>query len=174
MSNKYPSGILAVFSYLDDLTNAMEKIHDRGDFDNHDVYSPTSYHEIEHAGNFGSSAVKWFTLAGCLTGTTVGFALPLFTDYDWGLVVGGKTPGFASLPAYVVIGFELTILLGAIMTIIGMLVMCKIPNPGQRILDTRLTDDKFGVFVPNVGADSEQAKFLKSCGAEEINLVEAT
>ena len=76
--------------------------------------------------------------------------------------MGGKTPGFTSLPAYVVIGFELTILLGAIMTIVGMLVMCKIPNPGQRILDNRLTDDKFGIFVPNVGSDSEQAQFLKT------------
>ena len=63
MSKKYPSGILAVFSYLDDLTNAMEKIHDRGDFDNHEVFSPTSYHEIEHAGNFGSSAVPRISLA---------------------------------------------------------------------------------------------------------------
>ena len=60
------------------------------------------------------------------------------------------------------------------MTIVGMLVMCKIPNPGQRILDNRLTDDKFGIFVPNVGSDSEQAQFLKACGADEINLVEAT
>lgn len=163
-----PGGILAVFQYLDCLCEAMEKARKRGDFDGHEVFSPTSYHEIEEAGDFGSSAVKWFTLVGAMSGTILGFALCLGLDWDWPLVVGGKSAGISSLAAYVVIGFELTILLGGIATIIGMLVMCRIPNPKQRVLDTRFTDDRFGIFVPNATLDGEQAKLLKDCGAEEI------
>ena len=170
---KRPGGILAVFQYLDHLTDAMKKANVRGDFDGHEVFSPTSYHEIEEAGDFGSSPVKGFTFVGAMTGTILGFGLCLYMDYDWGLVVGGKTPGVPSLPAYVVIGFELTILLGGIATIIGMLVMCKLPNPTQRILDERFTDDRFGIFVPNATLDGEQAKILKACGADEIRLIEA-
>ena len=34
----------------------------------------------------------------------------LAMDYDWPLVVGGKTAGLYSLPAYVIFGFELMIL----------------------------------------------------------------
>ena len=161
-------GILAVFQYLDCVCEAMEKARTRGDFDGHEVFSPTSYHEIEEAGGFGSSAVKWFTLTGAMTGTILGFALTLGMDWDWGLVVGGKTAGIYSFPAYIVIGFELTILLGGIATIIGMLVMGRIPNPKQRVLDTRFTDDRFGIFVPNASLDGEQAKLLKACGADEI------
>ncbi len=67
-----------------------------------------------------------------------------------------------------VIGFECTILLGAIATIAGMLVMGRLPNPKANILDTRLTDNRFGIFVPNVDEGSSAAAFLKTCGAEEI------
>ncbi len=59
-------------------------------------------------------------------------------------------PGWYSIIAYVVIGFECTILLGAIATILGMLVMGRIPNPKVSVLDPRLTDNRFGVFVPHV------------------------
>lgn len=171
---KRPGGILAVFQYLDDLTEAMEKARQRGDFDGHEVFSPTSYHEIEHAAGFGASAVRWFTLIGAMTGTVAGFGLALLTDWDWPSVVGGKTAGLPSLPAYFIIGFELTILLGGIATVFGMLFMGRIPNPTQRILDPRFTDDRFGIFVPNASLDGEQAKLLKQCGAEEVREIPAT
>ena len=172
MSKQRPGGVLAIYKYLDDTCDAITKVRDRGDCQGYDVYTPTSYHEIEHACGFGSSPVKWFTLAGAMTGTVSGFALALLMDYDWSIVVGGKTAGIYSIPAYVVLGFELTILFGGIMTILGMLVMGKLPNPTQRILDTRFTDDRFGIFVPNATLDGEPAQVLKGCGAEEVRLVE--
>lgn len=173
MSGSGKSGILAVFQYLDHLTGAMEKINHRTDFAGHEVFSPTSYHEIEHAAHFEPSPVRLYTLVGALTGVCTGFALALGLDYDWPIVVGGKQGGLYSLPAYVVIGFECTILFGAICTILGMLVHCKIPNPKTKILDERITDDRFAIFVPNAGLDSPQAKFLKEAGADEIKVCEA-
>lgn len=163
-------GVIAIFRYLDTVCEAIEKIRERADFDGHEVFSPTSYHEIEHACGFGPSPVRYFTLIGGLTGMTLGFALALATDWDWPMIVGGKSPGHYSLPAYVVIGFECTILLGVICTIAGMLIMGRIPNPKRRVLDNRLTDDRFGIFVPNVGLDSTQAQLLKEWGAEEVKL----
>jgi len=165
------SGIVGVFRYLDDLTGAIKKIRSRADFADHEVYTPTSYHEIEEACGFSPSPVRFFTLIGALTGVTCGFALALATDYDWPLVVGGKTPGIYSIPAYVVIGFECTILLGAIATILGMLIMGRIPNPKVTILDPRFTNDRFGIYVPNASLNSEQAQFLKTLGAEEVKFV---
>jgi len=53
-----------------------------------------------------------------------------------------------------------------------MLVMGRLPNPTQRILDPRFTDDRFGIFVPNAKLEGEQAKLLKQCGAEELRLIE--
>jgi hypothetical protein len=165
------AGILAIFRYLDDVTAAIKKIRGRADFAEHEVFTPTSYHDIEHASGFSSSPVKWFTLTGALLGVTAGFSLALATDFDWPLIVGGKSAGIYSIFAYVVIGFECTILLGAIATIIGMLWMGRIPNPKATILDTRLTNDRFAIFLPNVSTGSPQAQLLKECGAEEIKVV---
>lgn len=163
------NGILAIFKYLDDLTKAMVEIKGRAEFSGHVVYSPASYHEIEHAAGLeDTSPVKWFTLVGALTGVFCGFALCLATDYDYPLVVGGKLAGLYSIIAYVIIGFECTILFGAIATIIGMLVMGRIPNLRVNILDPRLTDNRFGIYVPNVDESSSAATFLRDCGAEEI------
>jgi len=167
------SGVLAVYKYLDEVTGVMGKIKGRADFAGFEVFSPTSYHEIEHAGDFGSSPVKWFTLVGGLTGTFAGFLLPLACDYDWPLVVGGKTAGLDSITAYVIIAFELTILFGAIATIAGMLIMGRIPNPKATIYDVRTTDDHFAIFVPGIDESSEQANLLKMGGACEIRTVGA-
>lgn len=165
-------GVFAVFKYLDHLCDAIEKVKDREDCEGHEIFSPTSYHEIEHAAGFKGSPVRFFTLAGGLTGMFSGFLLCLALDYDYPLIVGGKQAGVLALPAYVVIGFELTILFGAIMTILGILVMSRIPNPKIKILDKRLTDDHFGIFVPGASPDGPQAKLLRECGAQEIKSAE--
>jgi molybdopterin-containing oxidoreductase family membrane subunit len=162
------NGILAMFKHLDTVCHAVEKVKGRTDFKDHEVYSPTSYHEIEHACAYAPSPVRWFTLVGAMTGTFTGFALALLCDWDWPVVVGGKTPGIFSLPAYVVLGFEFTILFGAIATVAGVLVMCRMPNPKVNILDNRLTDDMFGIWVPGAVVDGPQAKLLKEAGAVEI------
>jgi hypothetical protein len=171
MAIKKEQGIVAVFSYLDDLCNAIKDIKNKPEFKGHETFSPTSYHEIEHAYDFKASPVRFLTLAGGLTGMCAGFALALIMDYDYPMVVGGKNPGIYSLPAYVIIAFELTILLGAFGTIAGMLFFSKIPNFKKGVLDERFTDDKFGIFVPGVKPDSEQAKTLQNFGADEIKVV---
>ncbi len=167
------SGILGVFSYLDKFCEAIEKIRDRSDFHGHESFSPTSYHEIEHAYQFDPSPVRKFTLVGALTGLVTGFSLALGMDSDWPIVVGGKPAGVFSIPAYVVIGFELTILFGALATIAGILIMGRLPNPKLRILDTRTTDDKFAIYVPGATLDGPQATLLRELGAEEINVTQA-
>ncbi len=161
-------GVIGIFKYLDTFCEAIERVRDRSDFNDFEAISPTSYHEIEHSHGLGASPVRFFTLIGALTGMCAGFALALYTDYDWPIVVGGKTPGIYSLPAYVVIGFECTILFGAIATILGMLVMGRIPNPKRRVLDNRLTDDRFAIFIPGANMSGPQAQLLKELGAEEV------
>lgn len=172
MSTK-SNGIMAIFSYLDKFCGAIEAVRDRSEFHGHEAFSPTSYHEIEHACQFDPSPVRKFTLIGGLTGVTAGFGLALGLDYDWPIVVGGKPAGMFSIPAYVVIGFEMTILFGALATIAGILVMGRLPNPKLRVLDPRTTNDKFGIYVPGATVEGPQAALLRELGAEEINGMQA-
>ena len=168
--NNKTSGLVCVFEYLDDVCSVMDKLDSREDCKGYEVYSPTSYHELMDRAEkkLGKSQVRWFTLCGALLGVVSGFGMCLAMDYDWPIVVGGKAPGLYSLPAYVIFGFELMILFGALATIKGMLVMGRLPNPRAKIFDLRLTDDHFAVFIPGADCHGEQASVMKDCGAKEI------
>ena len=54
------------------------------------------------------SPVRVFVLVGGLLGCLSGFALPIYTVLDWPLITGGMP--LISIPPFVVIAFELTIL----------------------------------------------------------------
>lgn len=163
-------GILALFDYLDDVEAALETMKGRPEFKDHILYSHTSYHELVHHAEerYGPSQVRWFTLTGALTGAIAGFWLPILCDLDFPLIVGGKSPAFNSLPPNIIFIFELFVLFGALATILGMLWLGRLGNPHARILDNRLMDDKFGIFVPGARVDGEEASLLKSQGAFEI------
>jgi UDP-glucose 4-epimerase len=106
-----------VFDGVDATIDAIEKLRAAG-IKKLTVYSPAPDHNIEHALHPAQSPVRIFTLVGGLTGTATGFALPTWTSLDWPLVTGGKP--IISLPAWVIIAFELTILFGALSTVLGL------------------------------------------------------
>ena len=84
------------------------------------VYSPVPVDEIEEAltgHGLPLSQVRLFTLVGALTGTAAGFALTIWTSLKWDLITGGKP--VVSIPPFVVIAFELTILFGGLCTLLG-------------------------------------------------------
>ncbi len=167
------NGVIGLFKYLDDTCDAMDQINLRKDCKGYEVLAPASYHElVERAETkYGVSQVRWFTLVGALTGVSSGFGMCLWMDYDWPIVVGGKLAGIYSLPAYFIFGFELMVLLGAIATILGMLVMGRLPNPRETFLDSRITDDHFAIFLPNASLESESVNVLKKNGACDVKLV---
>jgi hypothetical protein len=89
---------------------------------------PNPDHDIEHLVEhyWKPSKLKFFTLAGGLTGCLTGFVFTTWTALDWKLVTGGKP--FFSIPAYTVIAFELTILLGALASFAGLLILGRLPR----------------------------------------------
>ena len=92
------------------------------------IVIPNPDHDIEHlVENYKApSKLKYFTLIGGLTGCFTGFFITAWTSLDWELVTGGKP--FLSWPAYVIIAFELTILLGALSSFAGLLILGKLPK----------------------------------------------
>lgn len=167
---KNDAGIVATFEYLDDFREAVKKAQLDESFSGHITYAPTSYHELMDDAEelHGRSEVRWFTTVGAVSGIATGFGMPLLMDWDWPLVVGGKTAGIYSLPAYVVFGFELMVLFGAIATIFGMLFMGRLPNPKDKVRHVRITNDRFAIFLPGAKLQGNQAKLLESWGADEV------
>ncbi len=131
------------------------------------VYTAAPNHEIEEALNHRVSPVRLFTLIGGLTGCAAGFGMTLWMSHDWPLVVGGKPIG--SIPPYVVIAFELTILMGALSTVAAVALFTILMGKRGIAYDPQFSDDKIGVFV-KAGADQLQSieELLRSAGAVEV------
>ena len=108
--SKAPGGVLAAYQHVDAASQAISELKEMGHHD-FTVYTPVPNHEIADAIDHPVSPVRLWTLIGGLTGCASGFAMTLWMSYDYPLVVGGKPLG--SIPPYVVIAFELTILFGA-------------------------------------------------------------
>ncbi|MBI4544554.1 MAG: DUF3341 domain-containing protein, partial [Gemmatimonadetes bacterium] len=109
-----------------------------------------------------------FTLVGGLTGAATGFALPIFTSLDWPLITGGKP--IISLPPFVIIAFELTILFGALSTVLGLLINARLPRARPRVIyDPAFSVGRFGILVlVPAGREREAAALLRESGAAEV------
>ena len=106
--------------------------------------------------------------------TKDGFDLPTHIGYDdWPLVVGGKP--FASVPAYTVIAFELTILFGGLATFLGLLIVGGLyPRRLDKAYSARFSAEEFGVAVRCKDRDvAEIDSLMRSHTAKEVSVVEA-
>jgi hypothetical protein len=138
-------GLLAAFDHVDATVEAIEKLRAAG-FKKLTAYAPFPEHNIEHAMGYKESPVRVFTLVGGLTGAATGFGFTIFSVTDWPLITGGKP--LLSIPAYVVIAFELTILFGALSTLIGLFVLARLPKFKPAVVyDPEFSSGRFGVFV---------------------------
>lgn len=159
-------GILASFVHIDAAVDAIRALRATGQR-NLVVYSPAPNHELEEALSHRVSPVRLFTLIGGLTGCAAGFAMTIWMSYDWPVLVGGKP--VASIPPYVVIAFELTILLGALSTVAAVALFSVLQGKRGVAYDPRFSDDHIGIFVP-AGSDqlASVEQLLRSAGAVEV------
>jgi len=138
-------GLGAEFSSAATLLEAAKKIYAHG-FKKWDVYSPFPIHGMDHAMGFKRSRVSLFSLIGGFTGLTTGFVLIYYTSaLNYPLIVQGK-PYFALEPSLPIF-FELTILLTAFGTILGLLLLTLLPRLHHPVFNwdrfQRATDDGF-------------------------------
>ena len=160
------SGVLASFVYEDAAVDAVTRLRAKG-FRDLTVYSPAPNHHLEEALDQPVSWVRAFTLFGGLTGCSAGFGMTIWMSLDWPLLVGGKP--IAAIPPYVVLAFELTILYGAMFTVLGIIVLSAMKSLKRRPFKETFTDDRIGIFVPcSADQRTSVAKFLSEAGSEEV------
>jgi ActD protein len=158
-------GVLASFEHIDAAVDAIRALRAMGRRDIV-VYSAAPNHEIDEALSHRVSPVRLFTLIGGLTGCASGFGMTIWMSYDWPVIVGGKP--IASIPPYVVIAFELTILLGALSTVAAMALFSVLMGKRGLAYDPRFSDDRIGIFVPGSEQTSAIEQTLLSAGAVEV------
>ena len=131
------------------------------------TYSPVPDRALDQALHVTLSPVRLFVLIGGLLGCATGFIFPIYTVLDWPLITGGKP--FISIPPFVVIAFELTILFASLGGMAGFLLLARLPRVTGRPPDARFTDNMTGISVT---CAPEQATAVRAClartGASEI------
>lgn len=162
------SGVLAVFEHVDSTIEAIHAL--KKDKRKMTVITPVPNHDIADAIDSSPSPVRWFTLVGGIVGGVLGFALCAWTSLDWPLITNGKE--ILSIPPFMVIMFECTILVGGLTNLVAMLFFSGLPDLSTHEgYDPRFTEDRFGIWVPCGKADAEAiAGTLRAHGAEEVRV----
>lgn len=167
--------LVGVFSRPKDVGQLAEKLRGRG-FTDLEIFSPVPSDELDRALVPGPSKVRYYTLIGGLTGAFTGYAMSILMSQDWPLIVGGKPA--ASWAPYTIIAFELTILFGVLMTVLGTFLVGGLPHGefGKTDVgyDPRFSAEEFGLVVRCKERDvAEIDALLRSAKAREVSLVEA-
>jgi molybdopterin-containing oxidoreductase family membrane subunit len=163
--------IMGTFAFEEDFLDAAKNLKSSG-FDNISLLSPVPLEEAQKILGLGKSPVRRFSLAGAIIGGASGFAMCVATAMVFILPTGGRA--IIALPPYLVITYEMTILLGVLFTLFGFHMISGLPAWHDEPYTESANIDRFVVVVE--GTDGEQAAraeaIIRGAGAEEIQHVE--
>lgn len=164
--------VVGIFDDEDILLKGIKNVRDNG-IKIQEVYSPFPVHGIDDALGYKKSRLPIAAFMFGMTGTSLALLMQIWMlGFDWPMIIGGKD--FASLPPFIPVTFELTVLLSALgMVGTFMIVSDMKPYKWPRQFDIRSTDDKHVMAIDlavNAGKSKDELKsILKSSGASEVN-----
>jgi hypothetical protein len=166
---KYTPGIAGIWIDEHKVVSAARKLREMG-YNNVDAVTPYAVHGMEEALGIKRSGIPYVAFIMGLVGMLSGLALTYWTSaVDWPLNIGGK-PAF-SLPAFIPIIFELTILFAALSSVAALFFLCRLPKKDPPVIDLDVTCHKFAIFIPktDVGYSEDKiASTYKELGAIEV------
>ena len=109
------------------------------------TFTPYPVHEAEELLDRSESPVRFFTGAGAVAGCVAGFAFTIYTVLSWPLVTGGKE--IVSVNAFIVIAYELMILVGGLSAFAGFLFLTRLPVFRNILSDSVEFSRKFEITV---------------------------
>ncbi|MEM1318852.1 MAG: DUF3341 domain-containing protein [Bacteroidota bacterium] len=172
MSQGYKEVLYGLYDDEEDLMRAVKQA--KADhLDIMDVFTPFPVHGLDPILGLAESRlhIAGFVFGSMGTLTAFGFMTWVFTR-DWPIIFGGKP--YWSVPAFIPITFELTVLFAAIGMVVTFYTVCGLgPGVTNPVLDDRITDDKFCIAFNINGYTPEQVNklnsFFSTTGASEVN-----
>lgn len=172
-----PHAMVAEFAHPDDLLDAANKAREAG-YKRLEAYSPFPMHGMSEAIGFKDQRVPWTMFLAGLTGAFCALGLQYYINtWDYPLSVGGRP--LLSLPQFIPVTFEGTVLFSALGGFVGMLAMNFLPQPYHPIFNTpnfeRASQDRFFLAIESNDPKfdlEETRKFLEALSPEAVNYVE--
>jgi len=163
------SGVLASDPDEQPLVRAIEQLQRTG-YRHFQTFSPIPGGKLSEFADSTTSPIRRYTLAGGILGFISGFVLTIGTALQWRLVIGGKP--VVSVPPYLVITFELTVLFAGLLTIVGVLIHGPLGwRRPSSVYSPAFSANRFGVFVPcRLDLVQEVTNVFQAAGVEEIRI----
>ncbi|GAA0894437.1 DUF3341 domain-containing protein [Fulvivirga kasyanovii] len=163
--------VLGIYDDEDVLLSAVTKVRESG-VKIHEVYSPFPVHGLDEVLGYKRTRLPIAAFLFGLLGTTLALTMQIWMlGFDWPMIIGGKN--FASIPPFVPVTFELTVLLSALGMVATFMIISDLkPYKKPRLMDIRITDDKH-VMAIDLAKNSLTIDQIKSIvgdsGASEVN-----
>ncbi len=143
---KAKSGVAGLWEEEHLFVEAVRQAHKRK-IKNFIPITPYPVHGLEEAMEIPRSWIPWVTFVFGMSGCLFGLWFTWWTSaVDWPIIIGGKP--MWSLPAFIPIIFELTILFAALSSIGALIYACGLPHIEPPVIDPALSSHKFGIFIP--------------------------
>lgn len=171
MSSTSENYLVGIFDDEDILLHSVGGIRGKG-VKIHEVYTPFPVHGLDEELGYKRSRLPIAAFMFGLTGTLLALLMQMWMlGYDWPMIIGGKN--FISLPPFIPVTFELTVLLAAHGMVITFIIVSDLkPYKMPRTFDLRSTDDKHVMAIDlaaNKLSKEEISRILKENGASEVN-----
>ncbi len=155
--------LLALFSNFDEAEKVIKELRNTSikGFDvNNDlvVKSPIEHPEVEEMLGDKPVHVQWFTLFGALMGGLLGFFLISGAQANFYAQIKGGKP-IVPFPPNFVLTYEMFILGGVFITILGFLVCAGLPARRSPLYSAKVSEDQIGILVK---ADDAAISALKA------------
>ncbi len=167
--NNHTEVIYGLYNDEEDLLRAV-KLAKKDHLEIYDVYTPFPVHGLDPILGLEESRLHQAGFIYGALGTLTAFlGMSWVFTKDWPNIFGGEP--YWSVPAFIPITFELTVLFAAVgMTVTFYVINGLGPGVVNNHLDDRITDDKFCIAFDKSAVNSDKAEaFFSTTGAEEVN-----
>lgn len=167
MGLKNKDVIYGLYNDEEDLLRAI-KVANADHLDIMDVYTPFPVHGLDPLLGLEESRLHIAGFVYGAIGTLTAFlGMSWIFTKDWPIIFGGKP--YWSVPAFIPITFEVTVLFAAIGMVVSFYIVCGLgPGVTNTMLDDRITDDKFCIAFDKSAVDGAAAhSFFSATGASE-------
>jgi len=172
-----PWGLVGYVSSPAEIYHACEALRDAG-YKRFDAYTPFPVHGLEKAMGLKPSRLPFIVFGAALTGATAALSMMIWMNViDYPMNIGGKP--YMTLPSYVPITFELTILFSAFAAFFGTWGLSGLPKyfdpVMQHPLFGRASDDLFFISVQSDDPNFDYHKtssFLAGLGVKDVQEVQ--
>jgi hypothetical protein len=164
------SNALGLFHDGESALEAAGRLKDAG-FARPEIMSPIPIHGIDAVLGPKKSVIKRFTLFGGIFGGLAGFALAAGTAVLYVHPTGGRP--IITIPPFLIITYEMTILCGILATVLGFLISARFPAVRERIYVPETAVDRFAVTVVCTSEEfcDRAESILRKSGADDVRRI---